>query len=76
MKTAFLIPKQGVKVRNPNGIGHISETGEERILNTYWNRRIADGDLIIREDKKKEPPAPQDKNSEKAGKKSVEKGVE
>lgn len=49
MKKVFLIPKDGVKVRDPDTGLHMPEEGGERMLNTYYNRRIADGDLIVRD---------------------------
>lgn len=41
----LLIPKKGLKIRDPKTGLHIPEEGVERKLNTFYNRRIADGDL-------------------------------
>lgn len=44
MQTKFLKPADGLKVRKPAG-GHLSPDGEAVELNSYWLRRIADGDV-------------------------------
>lgn len=43
----FVIPKTGVKVRNPKTGGHIPEEGAIVFCDNYMNRRILDGDLIV-----------------------------
>lgn len=48
-ESIFVVPKEGVKVRDEHGQSHIPPEGDTRILTTYYNRRIGDGDLIIRE---------------------------
>lgn len=45
----LLIPKTGVKVRDPITGAHLPPEGAVRSMNSYYNRRINDGDLEIRE---------------------------
>lgn len=45
----LLVPKQGVKVRDPNTGLHLPPEGATRSLNSYYDRRIKDGDLEVRE---------------------------
>ena len=49
MKQAFLIPRKGLNVRDEHGLSHVPAGGDLRNLTTYYNRRIKDGDLIVRE---------------------------
>lgn len=49
MSKKLLVPRKGVKVRDPQTGAHIPEEGAVRMVNTYFNRRISDGDLEIRE---------------------------
>ena len=42
---AFLRPAEGVKVRRPDG-GHLAEKGETVTMTSYWQRRLADGDVV------------------------------
>lgn len=53
MNNKFLIPREGVKVRDPITGLHLRKDGEMRLLTTYYNRRIADGDLIVGKPPKK-----------------------
>lgn len=41
----FLRPAAGVKVRRPDG-GHLPEDGATIEMTSYWQRRLADGDVI------------------------------
>lgn len=50
MNQRFYIPKKDVLVRNHDGRGHIPAEGAFRMQNQYYDRRVKDGDLIIRED--------------------------
>ena len=34
-----------IKVRKPTGT-HLAEAGEEVVLESYWRRRLADGDVV------------------------------
>ncbi len=45
MKTSFLIPKTGVLVIDPDTNTPLPPEGAEVRLSTYWQRRIADGDV-------------------------------
>lgn len=49
MKQLFYIPKEGVQVRNHDGRGHVPAEGAFRMQNQYYDRRVKDGDLMIRE---------------------------
>lgn len=42
-------------VRNPDTNRHLDKTGEPIILNSYWRRRIADGDVVEVKQADKEP---------------------
>jgi len=54
MQTAKLKAKKGVKVRDPKTGQHLAEGGEVKPLNTYWRRRLNDGDVdIVAEPSKK-----------------------
>lgn len=46
-KTAFVIPADGRKVAHPQRGRAINPDGETVELNSFINRRIADGDLIV-----------------------------
>ena len=46
METRTLKPADGMRVRFP-GTGRIlAEAGEEVEMNTYWTRRLQDGDVV------------------------------
>ncbi len=47
MNVVTLKPKPGVKVRLPDGSGHLNEAGEVMLMSAYWRRRIKDGDVEI-----------------------------
>ena len=49
MEKKLVIPKKGVKVRDPQTGQHLPEEGAVRALNTYYDRRIKDGDLEVRD---------------------------
>lgn len=51
MDRIFIQPAPGLLVRKPVG-GYLAEAGEEVNRESYWLRRLADGDVI-------EPPAGQ-----------------
>ena len=55
MKTVYVIPREGVKVRAEHGKAHIPAGGENMMLTSYVQRRISDGDLVVRAEK--ETPA-------------------
>ena len=43
----FVKPRPGVKVRDPHSKLHIPEAGiEVSDTDTYWARRLADGDVV------------------------------
>jgi hypothetical protein len=43
----FIKPAPGIKVRDPNSKLHIPETGVEvSATDTYWARRLIDGDVV------------------------------
>lgn len=41
----ILRPAEGVKVRHPDG-RHLASDGETVTMTTYWQRRLADGDVV------------------------------
>lgn len=47
MRIVFVKPKTGIQVRDPITGQHLASTGEEKSLNTYWRRRLRDGDIEI-----------------------------
>ena len=53
--TAFLIPKEGLKVADPRG-GYLSPDGARVELSSYWRRRLNSGDVV--EGKEPKPAAP------------------
>lgn len=53
MKQRFYIPKEGVLIRNHDGRGHLPAEGAFRMQSQYYDRRVKDGDLAVRD---KEPP--------------------
>lgn len=40
-----LRPAEGVKVRHPDG-RHLAEQGETVTITAYWQRRLAEGDVV------------------------------
>jgi len=42
----FIKPKAGLKIRHPKSKLFLQEEGEEVLLNTFWRRRLNDGDVI------------------------------
>lgn len=59
MKHRFYIPKEGVQIRNHDGRGFIPAEGAVRMQSQYYDRRVKDGDLIVRD----EPLAPIEKDT-------------
>lgn len=57
--TKRLKPAAGLKVRRPDG-KHLAETGETVEFTSYWQRRMAAGDVVevtaVAEDKAAEMP--------------------
>jgi hypothetical protein len=45
-KTQCLRPAAGVKVRRPDG-KHLAEAGETVTMNSYWDRRLTAGDVVV-----------------------------
>lgn len=45
--TAYLIPKPGLRMRDPQSLQLLPEEGAELPLTSYWRRRINDGDVSI-----------------------------
>lgn len=54
---AFLIPKRGLTVRDPLNGQALPADGDEVNLTPYWTRRLADGDVTRREDRKSAKPS-------------------
>lgn len=46
-KTAHLVPRAGLLVRHPDTRRPLPPEGEAVELNSYWHRRIADGDVQV-----------------------------
>jgi hypothetical protein len=51
----FVKPAPGLKIRDPKSKLHIPESGAEVPEETFWIRRLADGDVVICEPPKSEP---------------------
>lgn len=51
MRTAYLKPAPGLTVRDPVDLTPLPADGAEKPLDTYWRRRLRDGDVV-------EAPAP------------------
>lgn len=45
-------PRDGIKVRLEDGTGFVAETGQTVFQTAYYQRRIADGDLLPINDSK------------------------
>lgn len=43
----FVKPTEGLKVRDPETMRHIPESGKEVPESAYWIRRIACGDVLV-----------------------------
>lgn len=54
MNSIFVKPKSGVKIRRPETKALLSPEGENVPNNTFWKRRIADGDVIVSQKIKKQ----------------------
>lgn len=60
MKTLYIKPAPGLKVRDPRTGEHLPEDGAEKPKIRYWLRRLADGDVV-----KASAPKPAPKKIEK-----------
>ena len=47
MNRVILKPKPGILVRDPKTRLHLKAAGENKVLTTFWRRRINDGDVEI-----------------------------
>jgi len=47
---AFVVPKEGTIVRDPVSKNIVPAEGKKVKLDKYWRRRIADGDVSIKDD--------------------------
>lgn len=58
-------PRAGVQVRDPVTLQHVPETGiEVEDTDTYWARRLADGDMVPVVPEKPAAAAPAKKGKE------------
>lgn len=55
MIKVFLKPVTGRVVPYPERARNLAEDGEEVVINTYWQRRLNDGDVIKIKPAKAEP---------------------
>lgn len=46
-----IIPKKGLKVRDPDTKKHLKEEGEDKEITAYWIRREVAGEVVIKKDK-------------------------
>jgi hypothetical protein len=46
-KTATLVPRPGLVVRDPVTFEPLPEAGASKTLNAYWYRRLDDGDVSV-----------------------------
>ncbi|MBK68022.1 MAG: DUF2635 domain-containing protein [Rickettsiales bacterium] len=47
MKRLFIKPADGMVVRDPMTKEKLPVEGKETLINSYWQRRIKDGDVIV-----------------------------
>ena len=66
----FVKPAPGLTVRKPVG-GYLAEAGEEVNRDSYWLRRLADGD-VVEADPAATAPAEAEKTTPKAGGKAAQ----
>ncbi|WP_447588645.1 DUF2635 domain-containing protein [Aquipseudomonas campi] len=45
-KPVYLVPAEGLLVRNPLG-GHLPAEGDDVVLDGYWRRRIAEKSVVV-----------------------------
>ncbi len=45
MQMIFVVPKEGMKLRNPATGKLLKSEGEKVLKNSFWLRRIAEGDV-------------------------------
>ncbi len=73
MANAFLIPKSGHVVRDPRTRMPLPAEGAEVEMGSFWHRRIADGDVSIRQAKAATPkPSVAKRAAESSSKSSQE----
>lgn len=73
METIFVKPKAGLKIRRPETKAFLAEAGEKVPKNTFWARRLADGDVIEAVEPKQEQK--QKDVAEPMAEESVEEGA-
>lgn len=56
-QTIFIVPAEGMKIRNPQTGKHLNAEGEKVVLSSYWSRCLLSGDVT------KSKPKPQAKDS-------------
>lgn len=64
----LVIPKKGIKVRDEITGQHLPEAGAVRSITTYYDRRIKDGDLEVRDvpvERPKSKKKPEQKDGDK-----------
>lgn len=64
-RTAYLIPKRGLSIRDPHTLAQLPVEGAMTTINAYWQRRLQAGD--VHEGK---PPAPTKPAADKSATKS------
>lgn len=67
MEKKLVIPKKGVKVRDEISGQHLPETGAARVITSYYDRRIKDGDLDVRDIAIEKKPASKNQGQKKDG---------
>lgn len=73
MKQRFYIPKAGVQIRNHDGRGFIPAEGAVRMQSAYYDRRVKDGDLVMRGEQEM-PPIDTDNGAQSSGKPANKSG--
>lgn len=53
----FLVPAQGRQVADPDRGDHLPAEGREVEFTQYWQRRVADGDVVVGQISAAEPSA-------------------
>lgn len=56
MEQMFVSPAPGVKVRDPQTLRHIPDAGQLVPRDSFWLRRLADGDVVEHQSRPDEEP--------------------
>lgn len=51
-RTVILVPKQGLTIPDPFTGRKLPEAGQRKAMNSYWQRRIDEGSVTVKEEEK------------------------